>query len=204
MLYVRFYKAFNYDYLRKGHPKAVPDPWDLLPESEFFFPYVRVPLEEGITTVVGANESGKSQLLGAIKCVLTGEGIERRDFCRYSQFFTVGGAMKVPEFGAEFSGLSDQERDTIGKLAGLHPTASIGTFHFFRENGGPSLYVRDGAEWKTVPLKPAAVKSLGLPTFFLIDAKTPLPDSVPLSYLTASERRRSLGRASKSSAGSRS
>lgn len=188
MLYVRFYKAFNYDYLRKSHPRAMPDPWDLLPSSGLFFPYVRVPLEEGITTVVGANESGKSQLLGAIKCVLSGDGIERRDFCRYSQFFTVGGTMKVPEFGAEFSDLSDHDRDTIRNLAGLDPTIAVETFHFFRANDGASLYVRDGAEWKTVPLESTAIETLGLPTYFLIDAKTPLPDSVPLSYLTASDK----------------
>lgn len=186
-LYVRFYKAFNYDYLRKSHPQAVPDPWDVLPKSDLFYPYVRVPLEGGITTVVGANESGKSQLLGAIKCLLTGEGIERRDFCRYSQFFTVGGAMKVPEFGAEFTGLDDHERDTVRKLAGLNEATSFDTFHFFRANLGSLLYVRDGAEWKEVPLKATEVMSLGLPTYFLIDAKTPLPDSVPLSYLTAAE-----------------
>lgn len=187
-LYVRFYKAFNYDYLRKSHPNAVPDPWDVLPESGLFYPYVRVPLEGGITTVVGANESGKSQLLGAIKCLLTGEGIERRDFCRYSQFFTVGGTMKVPEFGAEFIGLDDHERDTVRKLAGLDEEAPLDTFHFFRANAGSVLHVRDGSEWKEVPLKPAGVKSLGLPTYFLIDAETPLPDSVPLSYLTAGEK----------------
>lgn len=185
-LYVRFYKAFNYDYLRKSHPDAVPDPWDVLPESGLFYPYVRVPLEDGITTVVGANESGKSQLLGAIKRLLTGEGIERRDFCRYSQFFTVGGTMKVPEFGAEFTGLDDQERDTVRALGGLDEAAPLDTFHFFRTNAGSLLHVRDGAEWREVPLKPAEVKSLGLPTYFMIDAKTPLPDSVPLSYLTAS------------------
>lgn len=81
MLYVRFYKAFNYDYLRKSHPDAVPDPWDVLPNTDLFYPFVRVPIERGITTVVGANESGKSQLLGAMKCLLTGDGIEPRDFC---------------------------------------------------------------------------------------------------------------------------
>jgi len=80
-LYVRFYKSFNYDYLRKSHPDAVGDPWDFVEEPKSFYPFVRIPMESGITCVVGANESGKSQLLTAIKCLLTGEGIERRDFC---------------------------------------------------------------------------------------------------------------------------
>ncbi len=78
-LYVRFYKSFNYDYLRKSAPNAVPDPWDIL-EGDLFYPFVRIPMEKQITTVVGANESGKSQLLSAIKCLLTGKAIERRDF----------------------------------------------------------------------------------------------------------------------------
>ena len=60
---------------------AVGDPWDFVEEPKSFYPFVRIPMESGITCVVGANESGKSQLLTAIKCLLTGEGIERRDFC---------------------------------------------------------------------------------------------------------------------------
>ena len=75
-LYVRFYKSFNYDYLRKSHVDAVPDPWDKVGDTDLFFPFIRVPLEPDITTVVGANESGKSQLLGAIKSLLTGEDIQ--------------------------------------------------------------------------------------------------------------------------------
>jgi hypothetical protein len=58
-LYVRFYKSFNYDYLRKSHPDAQPDPWDLVAGGDLFYPFIRVPLERGITTVVGANESGR-------------------------------------------------------------------------------------------------------------------------------------------------
>lgn len=187
-LYVRFYKSFNYDYLRKSHPNATPDLWDLLPGSERFYPFVRIPMEPGITTVVGANESGKSQLLGAIKCLLTGEDIERRDFCRYSQFFTVGGEMKKPEFGGEFTDLSDQDAEAVRKVMGFDSAIMIDTFHFFRMNIGTFIYARNGADWSHVEIKQAQFKTLGLPTFFLIDAQTPLPDSVPLSYLTASSK----------------
>ncbi len=187
-LYVRFYKSFNYDYLRKSHPEAVPDEWDWLPESGLFYPFVRVPMEPGITAVVGANESGKSQLLGAIKCLLTGDGIEPRDFCRYSQFFTVGGEMKIPEFGGEFTNLSDEQVTAVRSLATLDESVDIESFHFFRMNSGVIIYVKDGNQWIEKKLSSAAIKSLGLPTFFLIDAKTPLPDSVPLAYLTASDK----------------
>lgn len=187
-LYVRFYKSFNYDYLRKSHSKAVPDEWDRLPDSGLFYPFVRVPMESAITTVVGANESGKSQLLGAIKCLLTGENIEPRDFCRYSQFFTVGGEMKKPEFGGEFSDLSEEQVAALRSIASLGESIDIESFHFFRMNTGAFVYVKNGTDWVEVKVKATEIKSLDLPTYFLIDAKTPLPDSVPLAYLTASDK----------------
>lgn len=187
-LYIRFYKSFNYDYLRKSHPSADPDEWDLLPESGLFYPFVRVPLEPEITTIVGANESGKSQLLGAIKCLLSGEGIEHRDFCRYSQFFTVGGEMKNPEFGGEFTDLSEEQVSTVRSIVQLDESVKIESFHFFRMNKGAVIYVKNGTDLSEVKLKAAEIKSLDLPTFFLINANTPLPDSVPLAYLTATDK----------------
>lgn len=187
-LYVRFYKSFNFDYLRKNHPEATPDLWDILPGSELFFPFVRVPLEQGITTVVGANESGKSQLLGAVKCLLTGDDIDPRDFCRYSQFFTVGEGMKLPEFGGEFTNLSETAVATVREIAELEASAKIESVHFFRMNHGAVVFVKNGAEWTEHFISDAQIEELQLPTYFLIDAKTPLPDSVPLAYLTASDK----------------
>jgi len=49
-----------------------------------WWPFISVPLDRVMTAIVGANESGKSHLIHAIVCALTGEGIDRRDFCRYS------------------------------------------------------------------------------------------------------------------------
>lgn len=69
-LLVRFYKSFNYDYKRKIDPKAIRKPWELA--SGQFYPYVEIPIDNKITTVVGANESGKSHLLSAIEKALTG------------------------------------------------------------------------------------------------------------------------------------
>jgi predicted ATP-dependent endonuclease of OLD family len=67
-------------------------------DGDFKYPFVKVPLERGVTTVVGTNESSKSQLLSAIKCALTGKGIELGDFCRYSQF-SPDESITVPDFG---------------------------------------------------------------------------------------------------------
>ncbi|THJ65629.1 OLD family endonuclease [Arthrobacter echini] len=182
VLYIRFYKSFNYDYLRKSHPKAEADKWDLLSDGKFY-PFVRIPLESDITTVVGANESGKSQTLSAVKCLLTGEGIERKDFCRYSTFFSVGKDMATPEFGGEFAGLTSDEMATIRSIAGLSTEASVDSFCFFRFNKRTTLYVQNGGSWSEHDLKTADIKRIALPTYFEINARIPLPDSVPIDYL---------------------
>lgn len=77
-LLVRFFKSFNFDYLRKNYPYAKPSPWEQIGEA--WFPFDRIPLNKEITTIVGAKESGKSHSLGAIKKGLSGENISRRDF----------------------------------------------------------------------------------------------------------------------------
>ncbi len=189
-LYVRFYKSFNYDYLRKSHVDAVPDPWDKVGDTDLFFPFIRVPLEPDITTVVGANESGKSQLLGAIKSLLTGEDIQPRDFCRYSQFFTVGKEMKLPEFGAEFDMLDEADATALRRVAQLDSLSPAESFHLFRTNAGIVIYTQSPSGWSSTEVKAGDLKQLPLPTYFMIDAKTPLPDSVPLAYLTATAKTR--------------
>ena len=186
-LYVRFYKSFNYDYLRKSDLNAVPDPWDVL-DDDLFYPFVRIPMEKQITTVVGANESGKSQLLSAIKCLLTGRGIERRDFCRYSTFFSVGKEMAVPEFGAEFCDLSDADADTIRDLTGLGADDEVKSFWLFRFNKRVVIYVPgSNGKWADKALTAKMLERITLPTYFEIDAKVPLPDSVPIDYLIAAK-----------------
>ena len=55
-VYVRFYKSFNFDYLRKHHRGAQPDEWEQVDGQ--WYPFVHVTIEKDITTVVGPNESG--------------------------------------------------------------------------------------------------------------------------------------------------
>jgi len=66
-VYIRFYRSFNYDYLRKHHldAQSKAKPWENVDGA--FYPYVRIPIDSHVTTVVGANESGKSHLLSAIE-----------------------------------------------------------------------------------------------------------------------------------------
>lgn len=114
-VFIRFYKSFNDDFLRKNDDRVKPKPWEKIGET--FYPYIEVPVESQITTVVGANESGKSHLLSAIEKAITGRRIERSDFCRYSPFFTVKqNELKYPDFGTEWATLSMLENASIERL----------------------------------------------------------------------------------------
>lgn len=198
-LYVRFYKSFNYDYLRKSDRRAVPDPWDVVDEADDrFFPFVQIPLEGGITTVVGANESGKSQVISAVKCLLTGVEIRRRDFCRYSDLLTVNKEMGLPEFGAEFTDLLDTDRDIIRGLVSADADAPIDSFWYFRFNKRTMVYLAQPASeshettWLSKRLTDAQAKTITLPTYFEIHADVPLPNSVSLDYLTATKAKKKV------------
>jgi hypothetical protein len=50
-IFVRFYKSFNFDYLRKFHANAEPQPWELI--GNMWYPFVRVPIDPKVTTIVG-------------------------------------------------------------------------------------------------------------------------------------------------------
>src|ERR1041384_856663 len=183
--YVRFFRSLNFDYLRKASKGYEPDPWDEAP-GDSHYPFVRVPLDQAITTVVGANESGKTQLLDAIKICLTGDGIERKDFCRYSPFFSDEADLTLPEFGLRFSIDSDEEREVIKGMCDLEQPTKAKRAALFRMNRTPKLrlYLSDGKSWEMHNVhKPTALVELGLATFFEIHADVPLPDAVPLEFL---------------------
>jgi predicted ATPase len=186
-VYVRFFRSFNYDYLRKWHPDAEPLPWESW-QGEAWYPFVDVSLEPGITTVVGANESGKSQLLDAIKRALTGEQIERRDFCRYSRFFAVDSSMSVPEFGMRFSELSEEDRDALDRATGeTLPRADTVTLIRTRD-GAASVYVDvAGPGWMSFLVADYDALAAAMPAWFEIDSKIPLPTSVPIAYLRSGD-----------------
>jgi len=182
-VYTRFYKSFNFDYLRKSHPDAQSEEWELTADG-LWYPFVRVQVEEDITTVVGANESGKSQLLSAIKCALTGEGIERADFCRYSQFFAIDQAMPLPDFGAEFGSIDDDDRAAVAAACGLDTPPSFDRLVLLRLGDGTNkLYVRGDTGLTGLPLRTISPIEKRLPKAFEIDAEVPLPESVPVTFL---------------------
>ncbi|GAA0946554.1 hypothetical protein GCM10009554_42540 [Kribbella koreensis] len=195
-VYARFYRSLNYDFIRASGEHYEPDPWDETPEGNY--PFVRIKLRPGITTVVGANESGKSQVLSAIQAALTGIGFERSDFCRYSRFFGVHNDLVLPEFGVVFADISDEAVKLIETISGHSDLHDVERVAFFRMNQTPKfrVYVRQNDKW-TGPehvAKPSALADFGVPVPFRINADVPLPDSVPIDYLVSGNKTAPLGR----------
>jgi len=195
-IYARFYRSLNYDFIRASGDGYQPDPWDATPEGDY--PFVRIKLRPEITTVVGANESGKSQVLKAIEGALTGRGYERSDFCRYSRFFGVANDIVLPEFGAVFADISSEAARIIESISGLADLRDAERVAFFRMNQTPKfrVYVRQNGEWSAPKHveKPSVLADLGVPVPFRIDADIPLPDSVPIDFLVSGNKTAPLGR----------
>ena len=131
-VYARFYRSLNYDFIRASGDNYIPDPWDATPEGDY--PFVRLKLRPGITTIVGANESGKSQVLSAIEAALTGKGVGRSDFCRYSRFFGVHKDILLPEFGVVFADVSPEEVSLIERMSGHSGLRDVERVAIFRMN----------------------------------------------------------------------
>lgn len=188
-VFVRFYKSFNYDYLRRFHPNSKHLVWEDL--DEMWYPYVQIPIEPKVTTIVGANESGKSHLLTAIEKGISGKDIKREDFCRYSQFFTVEiGKRKLPDFGFEWTNLSPEEENRVRSACKVEETRTIKDFLLFRNQSNKlTVYLPTGATYEKHPLNAADARELEkhLPRTFRIDAEVALPDSVSIKSLSKSK-----------------
>ena len=76
---LRWYKSFNINYLGYDDRRqdVIDRPWNAigLGEDQESYRFVEIPIGDSITTIVGANESGKSHLLSAINKVMKGVGI---------------------------------------------------------------------------------------------------------------------------------
>ena len=185
-VYVRFYKSFNFDYLRKFNPNVIPRPWENVGETELWYPHVCVKLDSKVTTIVGANESGKSQLLSAIKKGITGEGIQRSDFCRYSQFFAVEREkMRWPDFGFEWTNLNDEDQKLLDMAVEL-PFAKhlVERFIVFRKNVDEfEVFVPEVESYKNCVVKDNETLQKMFPNVFSINAGIALPENVPIRFL---------------------
>ena len=152
-----------------------------------WYPYVQIPVDPKVTTVVGANESGKSHLLTAIEKGISGEGIEREDFCRYSQFFTLErGKLKLPDFGFEWANLSEAEQQSIRNSCNIPSKSTFDRFFLFRSNQNSlTIYLSDKEDGNRYEVKQEFVDKFWslLPTVFKINASIALPESVPIRAL---------------------
>ena len=135
---------------------------------------------------------GKSQVLDATEIALTGVGARRTDFCRYSRFFLVDRAVRLPDFGASFSALTEREAEQVAGACGLESATKANGFTLIRGGDGvTTVYITNGEEWAEYPLtaKPLAQINRVLPQSFRLNPKIPLPDAVPLTFLAGKATR---------------
>lgn len=183
--YARFYKSFNFDHARKLDDRVEKQPWEMFRDR--FYPYVTVPLDPRITTIVGANESGKSHLLGVIRKAITGQGIEQRDLCRYSPFFGVAAGQRCwPHVGVAWDGLSADEAEAVAAAARASDT-DFRHFLMFRETPTRLTLWLPGPDGQFASHELTAERTKQverlLPLPFEIDSEVALPNSVPFSFL---------------------
>lgn len=140
---LRWHKSFNINYNgyddRSG--AQAPRPWNALNLPPGGVPgdygFIEIPLEADVTTIVGANESGKSHLLDAVCKVLTGKGNDDRpssageqrfavtDLCHFSSAGTKDTNV-WPNVGLRFSDVSKPHAGQILiAVTGATDTASV-------------------------------------------------------------------------------
>lgn len=187
--YARFYKSFNFDHARKLDGRVSQQPWEMFRDR--FYPYVTVELDRRITTVVGANESGKSHLLSVIKKAITGEKIEQRDLCRYSPFFGVAQGQRCwPHVGVGWDDVNQSEAKQIADIVGTD-NHQFRRFLMFREE--PSRLTawipNSDSTFTKFELSPEDTQRLEkiVPKPFEIDSQIALPNSIPFSFLENGE-----------------
>lgn len=186
---VRFYKSFNFDFELKARPSADRESWE--DQEGPWYPFVRIPIDTDITAIVGANESGKSHLLGAIKAALGLVRIDRADFCRYSSQYSVQvDQLRYPEFGAWL------ELEATETPIGISALENAKRFALFRPGDRAPFLVIDGHRVAITDEDLAIVQSR-LPKVFEMVTDLAIPDSVSIRRL-AGHNRRSLRRPQRS------
>lgn len=205
-LLLRWYKSFNVNYVGYPDRKAgvARRPWNLLgrdAQSEHDFPFIEITLEDDITTVVGANESGKSHLLAAISKVLTGKGIpdingeagpySRTDLCHYTSPRSKN-AEDWPDIGLQFRDFSQGELKAIGDAIGQtslgKATPGTGyriTLIIAPDNAGVEAHLYADDSDTAIPLDGSRLEKLRscLPKVEFIKSDLAISDQVPIGAL---------------------
>lgn len=177
-VWIRFYKSFNLDYELKATPGATPVSWQQVDGA--WMPHVRIPIEPDITAVVGANESGKTHLLDAVRIALTGTGLRQRDFCRSSMLFSVEhGSRRFPEVGLTLE-LDTGEADFVEGHS--IPRRKNGDLLLRPEPGVVAVVDRDDERVILTDEQATALQGL-LPHPHELNTEIALPDSVSIAKL---------------------
>lgn len=204
---LRWYKSFNVNYMNYPDRRSgvAHRPWNRLgrpADDDDAFPFIEIPLEDDITTVVGANESGKSHLLSAISKVLTGKGIpdskgnpgqySRTDLCHYTSPRSKN-AEDWPHIGLQFRAVTTEDLKSLGEAIGNTSIASkvpsesyCLTLILAPDNGGivAHLYLDNDSPVSLDQSKLNAVRKC-LPRAEFIKSDLVISNQVPLSSLLA-------------------
>jgi predicted ATP-dependent endonuclease of OLD family len=125
-LLVRWYRSFNTLSLDREEADAFKGSFWNIADKESF-PFVSLALDSKITTVVGANEAGKSHVLSALSkafraTAATGDGnsssYDKQDICRYCGFDHLD-TNHWPQFVLEFTALNASDKARLKALSGL-------------------------------------------------------------------------------------
>jgi predicted ATP-dependent endonuclease of OLD family len=201
---LRWYKSFHLNYrgtTDKGETTFY-RPWNRLspsfaPGEEF--PFIEVPIEDDITTIVGANESGKSHLLNAISKVVRGTGTDgsdqfkRTDLCHYASVRTRN-VEAWPNIGLQFALTDPSELDALSAAMGIEtPKALSSTLPTFtlvlapdEDESKPARAFIEPNETSTTLDKAhlSAVRKL-LPSVQYIDSQAQLASELAITELLA-------------------
>ena len=201
---LRWYKSFNVNYRPNADRQhgVVSRPWNALRVeggSENDYEFVEIPIESDTTTIVGANESGKSHLICAVSKVITGKGIPeddrgprpfaRTDLCHFASVRSKN-AEAWPNIGMEFQGLTDYEISQINTATGKNLVfGSEPRFTLIIAPKGKSGHghLYPGKQPNSVTLDEQqldAVREI-LPDVKFIKSDVAISDDVPLSDLLA-------------------
>jgi predicted ATPase len=180
-VYVRFFRSFNFDYERKAHREASALEWERT--NLGWYPFVRLDVDPYVTAVVGANESGKSHLLDAVSRLLTEDPVDRRDFCRYSDLYSVEhGERRVSDFAGRFSAETDEDVELMESL-GYSGDDARG-FTYVRSGSGASFVftARNTARRELTAEEEKDLRA-SFPEVFRLETEVALPASMPISRL---------------------
>ena len=198
-VYIRFFRAFNVDYLLRYHGKSKADAWEFSsPRGTPTFACAFI-LRSPPWLAPMSPESRSSFRRSSSQSIR--RGIDKADFCRYSAEFRVNaGAMRDPEFGLEISDLSHEQGEVIQRLTGSGSKAPR-SFRLFRESGGgTTIYLGDGTSATSHPVADSDLEDLEgiLPHVDEIDPELALPESVSFRALEADDDADELGREGRS------